>query len=235
MIQIQALALFSARVVDAMVRAASIVRRTSSALTGASDPSAGRCDTTGGVSCAVNAGVRTSIYCRLDGRRSAGDAAARRPNASSSATNSVINRSYHSQVDDVPTGSAGEAHAHVRREALRDGIGKPRTAHDALNGMDYFEMAQVLKAIALAIANTKSKERGIVGQALTHARSPINTFLAWSVGQIPQPVHDVRVQSSRDTLERATVNFALRSHAQPDSHAPTAGASPTRRAGARAH
>ena len=88
-----------------------------------------------------------------------------------------------------------EAHAHVRREALRDGIGKSRTAHDALNGMDYFEMAQVLKAIALAIANTKPKERGVVGQALTHARSPINTFLAWSVGQIPQPVHDVRVQS----------------------------------------
>ena len=41
-------------------------------------------------------------------RRTAGDAADRRPNASSSATNSVINRSYHSQVDDVPTGSAEE-------------------------------------------------------------------------------------------------------------------------------
>ena len=88
-----------------------------------------------------------------------------------------------------------EAHAHVRRETLRDGIGQPRTAHDALNGMDYFEMAQVLKAVALAVANAQPKERGIVGQALTHARSPINTFLAWSVGQIPQPVHDVRVQS----------------------------------------
>ena len=57
----------------------------------------------------------------------------------------------------------------MRREALRDGIGKSRTAHDALNGMDHFEMAQVLKAIALAIANTKPKERGVVGQALTHA------------------------------------------------------------------
>ena len=42
------------------------------------------------------------------GRRTAGDAADRRSNASSSATNSVINRSYHSQVDDVPTGSAEE-------------------------------------------------------------------------------------------------------------------------------
>ena len=88
-----------------------------------------------------------------------------------------------------------EAHAHVRREALRDGIGQARTAHDALNGMDQFQMAQVLKAIALAVANAQPKERGVVGQALTHARSPINTFLAWSVGQIPQPVHDVRVQS----------------------------------------
>ena len=60
------------------------------------------------VSCAVNAGVRTSMYAASMGARSAGDAAARRPNASSSATNSVINRSYHSQVDDVPTGSAEE-------------------------------------------------------------------------------------------------------------------------------
>ena len=88
-----------------------------------------------------------------------------------------------------------KAHAHVRGETLRHGVGQPRATHDALNGMNHFEMAQVLKTVALAIANAKPKERGVVGQALTHARSPTNTFLAWSVGQIPQPVHDVRVQS----------------------------------------
>ena len=88
-----------------------------------------------------------------------------------------------------------KAHAHMRRETLRHGIGQARTSHDALNSMDQFQMAQVLKAITLAVANAQPKERGIVGQALTHARSPINTFLAWSMGQIPQPVHDVRVQS----------------------------------------
>ena len=89
----------------------------------------------------------------------------------------------------------GKTHAHMRRETLRHGIGQARATHNAFNGMNQFQMAQVLETIALAVANAKPKERGVVGQALTHARSPTNTFLAWSVGQIPQPVHDVRVQS----------------------------------------
>ena len=131
------------------------------------------------------------------GARSAGDAAARRPNASSSATNSVINRSYHSQIDEVPTGQRRrKAHAHMRRKS-------PASRHRAaparrtMRSMVWISSRwpRYFETVALAIANAQPKERGIVSQALTHARSPINTFLAWSVGQIPQPVHDVRVQS----------------------------------------
>ena len=53
----------------------------------------------------------------------------------------------------------GETYTHMRREALRDGIRQARAAHDALNGMNQFQVAQVLETIALAVANAQPKER----------------------------------------------------------------------------
>ena len=106
-----------------------------------------------------------------------------------------------SQIHVEVLGGGGGAHrqrggvgdAHVRREALRDRIGQLGAAHDLLHGVDQLQVSEVLETSQLGIGHAQAKERGF--GHIRHERSPTRTFSACRVGQIPQPVQDVRVQS----------------------------------------
>ena len=87
-----------------------------------------------------------------------------------------------------------EPRPHMGREALRDRIGQGRTTNDALDRMQYLEMAEVGKATGFGVLDAEAEKRLQV--LITHERSPIKTLSTWRVGQMPQPAHVERVQSA---------------------------------------